>query len=530
MGILQQVAATMRRLIGRRDNYAGVAGQGAPGGFAGAGVNRLTVSLSTWAGSVNYDLDGGNIGILRARARQLSQSNEHGKRFLTQVATNVVGRKGPMLQVRATVQTPSRDTPPPLDKAANDAVEIHYARWAKRAEITGKMSLAQALRVTAKSCARDGEALIRLVRDRSAAYGLQIQLLEIDRLDDRLNRELPDGDIRQGVERDTAGRPRAYWLLQRHPGENYGKTTAQYERVPATDIIHAFLPERAEQVRGYTWFHAVLLRAAQLHGYNEAAVLAARIGASKVAALERPDDSADLAPTMADGGGDGASTSAPLQMNVEAGEMFELPPGYKLNSWNPDYPHANYESFVRTAMHGLASGLDVAEHNLSGDMTGVNYSSARIAELSEREVWMMLQDWFIDSIVQPIYSEWLAIAMLRGSPAKPCRPTSWPSLPTPAASRAAAGSGPTRPKKSTPTPRVWSLASPAAPASPPSRATTLKTCSTSCGKKRPPCVLQACPPPPTTTPPQRKAPPPAWPIQRPRPHDRHARHCGHFLP
>lgn len=414
MGILQQVAATMRRLIGRRDNYAGVAGQGAPGGFAGAGVNRLTVSLSTWAGSVNYDLDGGNIGILRARARQLAQSNEHGKRFLTQVATNVVGRKGPMLQVRATVQTTSRDTPPPLDKAANDAVEIHYARWAKRAEITGKMSLAQALRVTAKSCARDGEALIRLVRDRSAAYGLQIQLLEIDRLDDRLNRELPDGDIRQGVERDTAGRPRAYWLLQRHPGENYGKTTAQYERVPASDIIHAFLPERAEQVRGYTWFHAVLLRAAQLHGYNEAAVLAARIGASKVAALERPDDSADLAPTMADGGGDGASTSAPLQMNVEAGEMFELPPGYKLNSWNPDYPHANYESFVRTAMHGLASGLDVAEHNLSGDMTGVNYSSARIAELSEREVWMMLQDWFIDSIVQPIYSEWLAIAMLRG--------------------------------------------------------------------------------------------------------------------
>ena len=149
----------MRRLIGRRDNYAGVAGQGAPGGFAGAGVNRLTVSLSTWAGSVNYDLDGGNIGILRARARQLSQSNEHGKRFLTQVATNVVGRANPRLQVRALKDLRNPDATTALDKAANDTVEIHWERWGKSCDLSGRhKTFYSLLRTAVKGVARDGEA------------------------------------------------------------------------------------------------------------------------------------------------------------------------------------------------------------------------------------------------------------------------------------------------------------------------------------------------------------------------------------
>jgi hypothetical protein len=110
---------------------------------------------------------------------------------------------------------------------------------------------------------------------------------------------------------------------------------------------------------------------------------------------------------------DGMSGGLP-QFKVEAGEMFELPPGYKLSSWNPDYPHANFESFLKACLRGLAAGMDVAAHNLTGDMTEVNYSSARIAELNEREMWMVLQDWLITSFVQPLYEEWLAINLLTG--------------------------------------------------------------------------------------------------------------------
>lgn len=394
----------------QRDNYVGTYGHGNNAGFAGGVVGRLTASMATWSGAINTDLDGTLI-IMRARARQMCQSNEYGRRFLSLVAANIIGRKGPMLQVRAYMAQTNAAKLPQLDKAANDAVEIHWTKWGQRADIAGRMHLAHLLRVTAKAVARDGEALVRIVRRRDLPYGMALQLLEIDRLDETINLTLPNGAVRQGVEVDTTGRPVAYYIRSRHPGEIYGYVQSETERVPASDIRHVFLPERAEQVRGYTWLHAIIMRAMQLHGFNDAAVLAARIGASKVAALERTEDAV---PNGAELMSDGQANAGQLQMNVEGGEMFELPAGYKLTSWNPEYPHANFESFVKAAMRGISAGLDVATHNLSGDMTDVNYSSARIAELAEREQWMVLQDWFIQTLVEPIFQEWLALALLRG--------------------------------------------------------------------------------------------------------------------
>ena len=391
-----------------RDNYAATYGSGNSAGFAGGAVGRLTASMASWSGAVNADLDA-SLVIMRARGRQLAANNEYGRRFLTLVAANIAGHAGPKLQVRAYRDQRDPNKPTTLDKSANDAVEVHWAKWAKTADIAGRMTFPHLLRLVAKGVARDGEALVRIVRRRDLPYGIALQLLEADRLDETLNLSTGARTIRQGVEIDATGRPLAYWVKTQHPGDRYATGQQGVERIPAGDIIHLFLPERAEQVRGYTWFHAILLRAAQLHGFNDAALLAARIGASKIAALERAEEAPDATASISDGQVGGA-----FQMNVEAGELFELPPGYKLNSWDPEYPHANFESFVKAAMRGISAGLDVATHNLSGDMTDVNYSSARIAELSEREQWKVLQDWFIAALVEPIYQQWLGLAMLRG--------------------------------------------------------------------------------------------------------------------
>jgi lambda family phage portal protein len=404
-----------RGLLGRparRDNYAGTYGNGNNLAFAGASVGRLAASLASFSSSVNADLDG-SLTLMRARARQLAQSSSHGRRFLSLVATNVVGPVGPKLQVRAYMAQQRPGQAPVLDKVANDAIEVHYMRWSKRADIAGRMTLAQLYRLTAKAVARDGEALVRIVRGSSLPYGMALQLLEIDRLDETYNTTLPGGSyVRQGVELDSTGRPLAYYITTVHPGDRYRAARKEVERVPADQVRHIFLPERAEQVRGYTWLHAVILESSQLQEFKTAAVVAARIGASKVAALERTEESQpNGAELMADDGTPGGN----LHMNVEAGEMFELPPGYKLSSWNPEYPHANFDSFLKAAMRGIAAGLDVAAHNLTGDMTEVNYSSARIAELGEREQWKVLQEWFHHTLVEPIYQDWLDSALIRGA-------------------------------------------------------------------------------------------------------------------
>lgn len=63
----------------------------------------------------------------------------------------------------------------------------------------------------------------------------------------------------------------------------------------------------------------------------------------------------------------------------------------------------------------MAAGLDVAYHNLNGDMSDVNYSSARIAELAERDGWRGIAHWFIGSFVRPTFRDWLETALLSGA-------------------------------------------------------------------------------------------------------------------
>src|SRR5574343_665780 len=221
----------------RRDNYAATYGSGNAAGFAGGSVGRLTASMASWSGTVNADLDA-SLVIMRARGRQLAANNEYGRRFLTLVGANIVGHAGPKLQVRATRDQRDPAKPTTLDKSANDAVEVHWAKWAKTADIAGRMTFPHLLRLVAKGVARDGEALVRIVRRRDLPYGIALQLLEADRLDETINLSTGARTIRQGVEIDATGRALAYWVKTQHPGDRYATGQQGIERIPAGDILH----------------------------------------------------------------------------------------------------------------------------------------------------------------------------------------------------------------------------------------------------------------------------------------------------
>ena len=205
MKLTDRMSAAWRALTGKRDPYAATYGNAGTNGFAGGAINRLTSSLASWSGSVNADLDGA-LPVLRARARHLAANNEHGKRFLTLCATNIVGRQNPRLQVRAMRDQRDPNKPTTLDKAANETIEGHWDKWGRTCDLSGRhKTLYSLLRTTVKGVARDGEAIIRVVRNRSLPYGMALQLLESDRLDEGLNARLDNGNvIRQGVEIDSA--------------------------------------------------------------------------------------------------------------------------------------------------------------------------------------------------------------------------------------------------------------------------------------------------------------------------------------
>lgn len=418
---MRQAMATFRRHSGpvRRPIAAAVQDQPQPAfahisgqrAFAAAATDRVTSGWTTAGTGINADLEAA-LGAMRARSRDWCVNTDIGRRYISLVQDNVVGADAPRLQVRATMSDGRT-----MDEAANTAVENAWWQWCQRGtcDVTGQLSFADLCRAVIAADARDGEHLVRRLRDRSLPMGYALQLLDVDRiLTTSAAHAAGRNAVRMGVEVDKLGRKVALHLHANHPGDSAALppqgTVA--ERIEAANVFHDFIVERPEQLRGYPWTAAVLKSANQLATYKQYALVAAKIGAAKmgfyVTDKEAPSGEAPSFEDYRD------ATGALVQ-DVEAGMIEALPPGTSFETFDPDYPHQAFESFVLGHERGIAAGLNVAHHNLSGNMTGVNYSSARIAELAERNYWRGLQRWFIQCFVRPVFVEWLQMALLSRS-------------------------------------------------------------------------------------------------------------------
>jgi lambda family phage portal protein len=178
----------------------------------------------------------------------------------------------------------------------------------------------------------------------------------------------------------------------------------EHEVVPASEIIHLFVPMRAHQTRGVPWMHAAMLSLNDLGGYREAAIVAARVGAAKMGII--------VSPTGEEYAGDDKDNEGNIITEAEPGTFEQVAEGTTLESWDPTYPHDQFESFNKAMLRGMAGGLGVAYHTFASDLEGVNFSSARAGVLEERDMWMVLQQWLVEGFNAQVFPEWLMHQML----------------------------------------------------------------------------------------------------------------------
>lgn len=396
--------------MGVLDKVAGFFGFVRPqraGGYAAAQLGRLTASLAAETELINNQLRY-QLRILRARSRQATQNNPFARRFAQMVVDNVAGPVPFRLQAKVRFNSGK------LDEPANRRIEETWRGWGRpgECELSGRYSWNATQRLLARILAVDGELLLR--KHRGAAYGahgFKVQIIDVDRLDDLKNERLANGGaIHMGVELDPNQKPVAYHILKRKPASWLsGGYPRESERVPAEDIVHVFIPDFAEQVRGVPWMYAALLNLVHIGAFEEAAVIAARVGAAQMGMIQSPDGGGTL------GAAQPKDAAGNPVITVDPGSFQFLPPGYELSSWSPKYPDAAIEPFLKACLRGVSVGVNVAYHNLAGDMEGVNYSSARIAELDERDHWMTVQNFMAEHLHDPLYWDWLKVQVLVGT-------------------------------------------------------------------------------------------------------------------
>mgnify|MGYP002144289375 CR=1 FL=1 len=167
---------------------------------------------------------------------------------------------------------------------------------------------------------------------------LAIDRLDVQRNEDALTRS--GNVIRMGVELTKFGRPVAYHLRVTNPADGVYSlnNSAMYERVPADEIYHLFVPHEPEQIRGIPWMHTAILRLQNLGGFEEAAVIAARVGASKMGFFKTDDgDPTALA--------DAQDAQGNLIKEADPGVFDVLPPGVSLTAKNgPNAPMAAWSA------------------------------------------------------------------------------------------------------------------------------------------------------------------------------------------
>lgn len=378
-------------------------------------MNRLTFDWAFRILSANQEI-GLDQDRVVSRSRELANDDTTMAKFLASIWKNVFGPDGIRLQAKVLLKRGNKP-----NKEINKAIETAWNEWGKKENCTldRRQSWVQLQRTISRTVAVDGECFLRKIPNPRNPFGFSLQIINSERVDRTYGRSspqiLPGGNwLFMGVECDpTTAEVVAYHIFNRHPAEA-GAGPRQRIRVPASDILHIFLPTRENQWRGFPWALPAMFRMNMLKGYVEAEVIAARVAACQMGVITRNID--PDAQYTGEGGDIGRDYKGDQNMPLEPGAFGRLSPGEAFSQFKPEHPTTAFPSFVKEAKLDIAAGLDIAYMTLTGDVASANYSSARVGLLDERDTWMALQGFYIEELCQPVFSAWMQSAFLNYPP------------------------------------------------------------------------------------------------------------------
>lgn len=411
MKFSNRVAAAWRALRGAAPTRAQASVWGVQPAYEGAAYNRRTAGWAPGNDSVNATLYG-SADTLRARSRDM-------------IRKNAWASNGSEVLVSEAIGTGIKPQSLHPDLATKTDLEKLWLEWTDYADADGIQDFYGLQALAVRSMVEGGECFIRLRQRRpedNYRVPLQLQVLEAEHCPMWKNESLPGGfTIRNGIEFNIIGQRVAYWLYPIHPGERgiiLGPgDDLQPRRVPAEQVLHIFRRQRPGQIRGEPWFSRALIRLLDYDQYTDATLMRQKVAALFAGVITEVNDADDL-PTQATLNMPGTGETGPpgvAYAGLEPGTLQKLAPGESITFSNPPSAGTGFKEFNVACLREIAASVGCTYEQLTGDLTGVNYSSIRAGLLGFRRKTEQIQHTVVVfQMCRPLWKAWLEAAVFGG--------------------------------------------------------------------------------------------------------------------
>ena len=242
--------------------------------------------------------------------------------------------------------------------------------------------------------------------------------------------------IAGGVEIDEWGAPIAYHFRKAMPHSQidfgaYGVN--KWERIPVygetsgrQQVFHLFDKERPGQRRGFPFVTPVVDELKQITRLSKAEIEAAIINSYFTVFVKSNSPVADImgggyVPPSSDYSPGTSGTSILNEDDARdeklyemgKGNIIEMDPDESIEIADPKRPNANFEPFFLAIVKQIGSAINIPFEQLMLHFNS-SYSASRAAI---QEAWKFYRErrlWASDYFCQPIYTEWMVEAILKG--------------------------------------------------------------------------------------------------------------------
>lgn len=298
------------------------------------------------------------------------------------------------------------------DPAIRSALNAAFERWSDMADADGLHDHYGQQALALRRVVVDGDVFGAMSLDGATGNPLRVRMLDAEQIDPTLSRDLGGGaQIVSGVEFDASGRRVGYHAFRDRPGQNFvGATSFATVRLPAENTMHVFDAVTPGQARGLSWFAPVLLRLHDYDGATDAQLMRQKTAALFTGFVVDPNGQpGPFAP--GEPSGDGSAIDAGL----EPGTMKILSAGQDVRFSDPAAIGAEAIDYLKITAREIAAGLGIPAEIMTGDLSGVNFSSIRAGIIEfRRKVEAVQYNILVFRFCKPIWERFVLTAVLSG--------------------------------------------------------------------------------------------------------------------